>query len=69
MQDSSRLSLSMPVRIKHRTVSQTERKHGPARGRNSLIPPPTSHVAFCPSVRSRHVRVQQDDELLKEFYR
>ena len=33
--------------IKYRTGSQTERKQAPALGRNSLIPPPTSHVAFC----------------------
>ena len=41
IQDSSRLSLSMPIPIKHRTVSQTARKHGPALGPNSSIPPPT----------------------------
>ena len=41
------LILSMPTPIEHRMASQTERKPGPTLGRNPLIPPPTSHVAFC----------------------
>ena len=49
MQGSGGLILSMPTLIVHRTASQTERKPGPALGRNQLIPPPTSHVAFCAS--------------------
>ena len=53
----SRFSLSMPVPIRHRTVSLTKRKHDPALGRKSLIPLPTLHVAFCvwpicPPIRS-----------------
>ena len=47
MQGSGGLILSMPTPIEHRTASQTERKPGPALGRNPLIPPPNSHVAFC----------------------
>ena len=47
MQGSGGLILSMPTPIEHRTASQTERKPGPTRGRNLLIPPPSSHVAFC----------------------
>ena len=49
MQCSGGLILSMPTPIEHRTASQTERKPCPALGRNPLIPPPTSRVAFCVS--------------------
>jgi len=37
----------MPTLMEHCTASQTERKPSPALGQNPLIPPPTSHVAFC----------------------
>ena len=47
MQGSGRLMLSMSTLIGHRRASQTERKLGPALGRNPLTPPSTSHVAFC----------------------
>ena len=44
---SSGLILSIPTPIEHPTTSQTERKPDPALGRNPLIPPLISHVAFC----------------------
>ena len=47
MQGSGGLILSMRTLVKHRRASQTEQKPGPALGRNPLIPPPTSHIAFC----------------------
>ena len=47
MQGSGGLILPMPTPIQHCTGSHKERKPRPARGRNPLIPPPTSHVAFC----------------------
>ena len=47
MQGSGGLILSMPTPIAHRTASQTERKLGQTRGLTPLIPPPSSHVAFC----------------------
>ena len=47
MQGSCGLILPKPTPIEHRTASQTDRKTGPALGQNPLIPPPTSHIAFC----------------------
>ena len=49
MQGSGGLIRSMPTRIRHRTASRTEQKPDPTLGRNPLIPPPTSRVAFCVS--------------------
>jgi hypothetical protein len=47
MQGSGGLILSMPTPIEQRTASRTVRKPGAVLGPNSLIPPSTSHVAFC----------------------
>ena len=54
MRCSPGLTRSMPNRLmstptEHRTASQPERKPCPVPGRNLLIPPPTSRVAFCAS--------------------
>ena len=47
MQGLGGLILSRPTPIEHRTAPQTEQTPGPALDRNPLIPPPSSHVAFC----------------------